>query len=36
LKVFVKRLNENVVIPKSAFDTDTGCDLVAISKKETE
>lgn len=36
MKVFVKKLNKNAIIPKSAFDTDAGCDLVAISKKETE
>lgn len=36
MKVFVKKLNENAVIPKYAHSSDAGCDMVAVSKIETE
>ena len=36
MKINIKRLNENAVIPQYAKDGDAGCDLVATSKTETE
>lgn len=36
MKVFVKKLNDNAVVPKYAHITDAGCDMVAVSKTETD
>jgi dUTP pyrophosphatase len=36
LKIKIKRLKKEAVIPKSALEGDAGMDVVAITKKETE
>ena len=36
MKVLVKKLHEDAVIPKYAYNSDAGCDLVAVTKNETE
>lgn len=35
MKVFIKKLNENAIIPKYAHSTDAGMDMVATSVEET-
>lgn len=36
MKVFIKKLHKDAVVPKYAYNTDAGVDLVAVSKKETD
>lgn len=36
MKVKIKKLHKDAVIPTYAYDTDAGCDLTAVSVKETE
>ena len=36
MKVLVKKLHKDAIIPLYAYNSDAGCDLVAVTKNETE